>query len=88
MGYERSQDTVSNWERGERIPSSDELFVLGVVLDRPDELIEAWKLDGEERAALKMAGTHWREEVVSLIYRCAAVTRRRSSVCAPNLAVA
>jgi len=50
VGYRRSQDTVSRWEVGSRIPDPDELFALGVVLDRPEELRDAQWRDGEEAA--------------------------------------
>jgi len=50
VGYRRSQDTVSRWEVGNRIPDPDELFALGVVLDRPEELRDAQWRDGEEAA--------------------------------------
>ena len=50
VGYKRSQDTLSRWEVGTRTPDADELFALGVVLDRPEELRAAHWQDGEESA--------------------------------------
>ena len=57
IGYPVSQDTVSEWERGTRIPRPDEVIALERVLKLVDEgtLREARDRDAEERAEEIMA---------------------------------
>ena len=76
-----SQPYLSQIERGER-PLTGNTAI---------KLEQGWELDAYAlvRWSKAMASvTHSREEVVSLLARCAAVTHRRSSVCAPIAAVA
>lgn len=69
IGYERSQDTISRWERGERVPTPDELIALGIVLHRPTELYEALRADGEALASERMAAASTVSAMPRYLYR-------------------